>query len=226
VDIANADILDFGCGALPVASASFALRYPQSRVCGTDIVNIDTTLLSRTLVEETGLAIPPNLEIYTTPPNSLPSHLGLFDLVYSWSVFEHIPSNNIEHCFSLIRERLKSSGVFFFQIGGLYFSHNGSHLSNYSNEPWHHLMYSISELQEKVFNSTYPQAKKEREWQQFKELNRLAAASFIAAAERAGLLTLWQKIEHVGNPPPSLLQVYSAEALTAYEIRALFKRGR
>jgi cyclopropane fatty-acyl-phospholipid synthase-like methyltransferase len=193
VPLDDADILDFGCGAMPLAAASFALRYPKSRVQGTDIVAVDVAHLRDILDREAGLPLPPNLRLHALPTGALPSSLGQFDLIYAWSVFEHISEREIVNCFATVRDRLRPNGVFFFQIAPLYHSSKGSHLSRYASEPWHHLRHSIHDLRRMVFASNASQASKDREWQQFVELNRLTVDDFFDAAERAGLVRLWQQ---------------------------------
>lgn len=225
VSLHKADILDFGCGALPVAAASFALRYPEARVTGTDIEPIQHAATEAALQNFASMSVPQNLRLLQVAPSTLPE-IGKFDLIYSWSVFEHIAASDIEKCFSLIRERMKDNGVFYFQIGGLYFSHNGHHLSNYSKLPWIHLRHSISELHDLVFSSQHEASKKEREWKQFIELNRLTTNAFIETAEKAGLKLVWQeRLKAGGMPPNGLLDVYTEEVLITSEIRAIFSRA-
>ncbi len=222
VDLDRASVLDFGCGDLPIAAASMALRHPGATVHGTDIAGTDPARLQAVLNQESGLDTPANLHVETVTPNSLPEHLRNLDLIYSWSVFEHIPAADITGNFRIVRERLAPDGLFFFQIGGLYFHNDGSHLSHlFPDEPWHHLVYSLAELQEKVLAS--PTASKHSNWQQFMELNRLTADDFMDAASDAGLSAVWHERRQQGEPPAQLLRSYSEEALKTIEIRALFR---
>jgi SAM-dependent methyltransferase len=226
VDLETATILDFGCGNLPVAAASVALRHPRALVHGTDITHIDRDRLQGVLKQEAGLDVPDNLRLHTVPPNCLPEHLREVDLIYSWSVFEHIPAADITRNFSLIRERLAPDGLFLFQNGGLYFHTDGSHLKHlFPDQPWHHLLHSIAELREMVMASPRPEASKRGSWRQFIELNRLTADDFMDAASDAGLVLMWQERQREGDPPARLLRSYSAEALTTAAIRALFRRN-
>ncbi len=224
LSLANADILDFGCGSLPLAVASFAARYPAARVVGSDVVPTQTAQLLTLWQTEVGLPLPSNLTLLHNEPSSLPASMGDFDLIYSWSVFEHIPSQDIEACFAAVRERMKPNGVFHFQIGGLFFSHDGGHLS--SKQPWAHLLYSVDEIRRAIEANGRTQGQQGREWRQHIELNRLTAPDFLRCAQRSGLrLHSHELIESPGDPPPELLSIYTREALKTNEVRAIFTRG-
>ncbi|WP_225026834.1 class I SAM-dependent methyltransferase [Xinfangfangia pollutisoli] len=224
VRLETARILDFGCGGLPIASGSFALRYPRAEVVGTDIERPDRDRMEAAFLAQAGMTPPRNLRLEQLAPSTLPAHLGQFDAIYAWSVFEHIPQSEIVTCFRLIRERLAETGVFYFQIGGLYHSYIGSHLGNYLPKGWGHLEHALSEIHDIVFSSAQPEVKKTREWQQFLELNRLGADDFFEAAAEAGLTLLWREDFEDGDPPARLLRNYTAKALRTHEIRGLFKR--
>jgi cyclopropane fatty-acyl-phospholipid synthase-like methyltransferase len=220
----TARILDFGCGGMPLAAASFALRYPDAEVVGTDVELPDHARVSEILQREVGLGPPRNLLLHHLKPSTLPASLGQFELIYAWSVFEHIPASEIRACFALIRERLSPSGVFFFQIGGLYHSQFGSHLGLYLGKSWKHLELSLSEIYERIQASDVPVQRKEREWRQFLELNRLTSRDFLSEAASAGLKLSWKDEICEGDPPPKLLNAFAREALTTSEIRAIFTR--
>lgn len=224
VDLDTATVLDFGCGDLPIAAVSVALRHPGATVHGTDIAHIDPVRLQTVLHQHSGLDVPGNVHLQVVLPNSLPEHLRDLDLIYSWSVFEHIPASDVTRNFSVIRERLAPEGLFLFQNGGLYFHTDGSHLKHlFPDEPWHHLVYSLAELQQKVFASPRPEASNRGNWQQFIELNRLTADDFMDAASDAGLKVIWQDRRQQGDPPAHLLRSYTEDALKTAEIRALFR---
>ncbi len=226
VNFDQSRILDFGCGALPIASASIALRHPEAEVYGSDVVDADLASLNKVLKHEATAEVPPNLHLIRVPPSCLPETLGSFDLIYSWSVFEHIFVHHLYDCFRVIRDRLKDEGVFFFQIGGIYFSDKGSHLDEFfPNEPWHHLVRSLDELHQGVFASDRALESRERHWRQFIELNRLSIDDFLDIAQSAGLkLVREERLRTDRDPPPRLLRIYTSDALKCFEIRAIFMR--
>jgi SAM-dependent methyltransferase len=226
VALERARILDFGCGELPVAAASFALRHPASSVTGCDVLALNARVLESSLREHAGQPVPSNLQVLQAPPNGFRWTGEPFDLVYSWSVFEHIPSADIRTNFALIRDCLAPGGVFFFQIGGLYFHTSGSHLGSvFPDEPWHHLTRSLDELESVVMSQPMAQDARLRLWRQFVELNRLTAEDFLDAAADAGLVL--QSHENLRDkahaPPARLLRSHTLDALVTSEIRAVFR---
>lgn len=222
----QATILDFGCGELPVAAASFALRHPGAHVIGTDVASVDAERFRQSLEREAGLPIPLNLHIHTVDPSTLPDGVENLDLVYSWSVFEHIAASELVTCFRLIKDRLARDGVFFFQISPLYHSPFGSHLKRYfPSEPWHHLRLSTEEVRARVHGDAYPEVSNVRAWQQFIELNRRSADDFMDAASDAGLELAWQRRGRTSELAADwLTRTYTADTLHTEELRALFKR--
>lgn len=225
IDWDHGRILDFGCGELPIAAASFALRHPGATVLGTDILPIDPERLRATLDRESGLSVPANLCVQTVAPSSLPDEADNLDLVYSWSVFEHIPAAELVGCFRLVRERLAKNGFFFFQISPLYHSPFGSHLTRYfPDDPWHHLRLSIEEVRARVSTGAYPGDVSTREMRQFIELNRRAADDFLEAATEAGLTAISKTLgKCAATAPLWLTRTYHRDVLETEEIRVLFK---
>jgi SAM-dependent methyltransferase len=82
------DVLDFGCGEATTALA-IALQTPANRVVGVDIMPDfeECSVLARSQI---GLAsLPPNLSLHRIRLGYLHNDTDKFDLIYSWSVFEH-----------------------------------------------------------------------------------------------------------------------------------------
>lgn len=225
VDLHNAKVLDFGCGEVPVASTSFALRHPAAQVYGTDIVELRVPYLEALLKEELQLDMPSNIKARTVPPNTIPNDLQDLDLIYSWSVFEHIPRSDVPVNLNNIAERLRDTGVFFFQIGGLYFHDSGSHLDHlFRDRPWIHLVDSISEIQHALYSMDLHQRTKDHLWKQFIELNRMTMDEFLDSASDAGLSLVSNEVLKSGTPPRHLLNTYIEDTLLTSEFRAVFKR--
>jgi len=223
IDWDSAKILDFGCGA-GIAAASIALRHPQAQVAGFDILPIDVGGLAQSLDRQAGQTLPSNLNFISTFSEQDAGEPG-YDLIYSWSVFEHIRQSQIVPVCRFIRSSLKENGVFFMQIDPLYFSPRGSHLYRFFKEPWHHLSLSIDELRE----GTCAPAQAEigaREWQQFVELNRLTGGQIIEHAKAGGLQLLRAQFFSTElEPPPALLDIYQRDTLTTVGLYALFSQA-
>jgi len=136
--IKDADILDFGCGE-GIAALGLAMEFGPRRVVGIDIMpDVDRCLDVAKLHLHIG-ELPSSLELHRVQPGLLHNEVDRFDVVYSWSVFEHVDQMLVDHSLSLIRSALKPGGLFLVQIAPLYYSAEGSHLSHVLAENWIHL---------------------------------------------------------------------------------------
>ena len=215
----EARILDFGCGE-GIAAVAFALRLPGATVFGSDIIPPQIPLLKDKLTRLTGLEVPANLTIFDTTEGTLPGHVVDLDLVYAWSVFEHIEFSCLTHNMALIRSRLAPGGIFALQINPLFFSPRGAHLYRYYSEPWAHLLYQTDVLRQLIMASPLPERRKRRGWEQYETLNRATADDILDAARAAGFKIAEEKrFETTLDPPERLLSAYTGKALITEEIR-------
>jgi len=220
INFDQARILDFGCGQ-GVAAASFALRHPQSRVLGVDIEPVPEPQLSILLNKQIGRDIPSNVSYRTISLTALSNEQ--FDLIYAWSVFEHIKEDKMIETFAMLKSHLAEGGILFICCNPLYFSPHGSHLYKYFKSPWHHLVLTLEELREGVVSVDFL-ASETREWQQFLQLNRLTAQDILGRASAAGLKRLRQFLAKTElAPPPRLARLYDNEVLTTTELVAIFQ---
>jgi SAM-dependent methyltransferase len=221
VDLDVARILDFGCGK-GIAAASFALRHPRATVFATDLFQADPERLRREYDKQTGFSLPENLSFFWSEAGSLPEQICDMDLIYAWSVFEHVNFTQIADTMRLIRARLRANGIVLLQINPLYFSPKGSHLYRYDPTPWAHLLDQSDVVKDKVMRSDVPEDTKIREWEQFKALNKASADDIKEAAHRAGFSVVFEERLLTNEiPPPRLLRVYDREALITEELRLL-----
>ena len=223
VHLEQARVLDFGCGE-GLAAASFALRHPQAEIYATDIVLPDRVRLEKRCAEQANLALPENLFLSGNPPGQLAKELAEMDLIYAWSVFEHVCFADLIQTMGLLKTRLRSGGVVVIQICPLFFSPRGSHLSRYDASPWAHLLTQHDRLKNLVLESAWPEPTKRREWEQFESLNRATAEDIVQAAAEAGYTTLFEeRLSTKETPPARLLRAYAREALVTEEIRLVLQ---
>jgi cyclopropane fatty-acyl-phospholipid synthase-like methyltransferase len=115
-------VLDFGCGE-GVQIAGIAKRCRPLRAIGVDI-NAEYKRLAQICAEH-GEA-PAEIEFHTIKPGDrLSSRLTGIDLIYSWSVFEHIDQRILRDVVGDLRDTLSKDGRLFVQIAPLYFSPEG-----------------------------------------------------------------------------------------------------
>lgn len=205
----NASILDFGCGE-GAPAASFALRHPQARVVGYDITPVRTRQLQAKFEKETGLGLPGNLEF----SHSWEKVAGqTYDLIYAWSVLEHIAAPAMGATLARLRERIAPGGCLFVNCEPLFFSPHGSHLRQYLKTPWRHLRDTLSELRDRVISEVSTE-RNAREWEQFTSLNRYTHVDLKHAFDQAGFQLLREHLSRTSEAvPPELLHVFHEQVL-------------
>jgi cyclopropane fatty-acyl-phospholipid synthase-like methyltransferase len=183
--LAGRDVLDFGCGEATMA-LGIALRHAAHRVVAIEThAEIDNCVPYAKA--ELGLDIlPANLELIRVQPDSTLDPLGTFDVIYSWSVFEHVSQELIVSCFEKIKRVLRPQGVMFLQTTPLYYSAEGSHLKPWVPAPWAHLSMQQSLLYEALRRKTDSEEQANHLQWVYETLNRVTAPQLLRAARRAG----------------------------------------
>ncbi|HWH95945.1 MAG TPA: class I SAM-dependent methyltransferase [Baekduia sp.] len=143
------DVADIGCGDGIIDLGLFELASPR-RLVGFDLEETDTTSLladARRAGHDLD-RIPDGLEFHANAPTSLPAGDGEFDVLVSWSTFEHVAEP-----VGLLREMrriLKPDGLLFLQIWPLYYSQHGSHLWPWYPDGYGQLLHSDAEIEERI----------------------------------------------------------------------------
>jgi SAM-dependent methyltransferase len=217
--LSNRDILDFGCG-FGIAALSIALREPTARVVGLDIMPDVTQCLQRAS-EQIGLQrLPSNLSLYQVTPGQPPASFGRFDIIYSWSTFEHIDQRLLPEIVSQLRQALKPGGKLFVQIAPLYYSSEGSHLLPWIPERWGHLSNQHDIYREKLQQAVnHEKVAFDSLWSMYSTLNRLTAEQLVRAVVSGGFSIIRQSCSREEHEiPQGLLDVYMEEALRTFQI--------
>ncbi|MCZ2498677.1 methyltransferase domain-containing protein [Xylophilus sp. Kf1] len=206
----TASVLDFGCGE-GVPAASIALRHPGANITAYDIAPPRIAPLKATLQRETALEVPDNLRL-CHDWEALPD--GAFDLVYAWSVFEHVAPPEMPTVLARIRARMAPGARFFVNCEPLFHSPHGSHLRHYLKTPWRHLREPLSVLRNQVISENSNE-RNAREWEQFTSLNRYTHQDLKAAFEAAGFRLARMHLSQSAEPMPAdLLHTFREQALS------------
>lgn len=218
--LANAEVLDFGCGE-GITALGLALQHGPARVVGVDIMSDPERCLPVAKAELGLSALPENLELHRVKPGHLHSENDEFDIIYSWSVFEHVDMRVIDDVINLLYRSLKPNGVVFIQIAPLYYSAEGSHLYDFIQEPWGHLLH-----QSNVYSDKLVAAEKVDS-----EDLRKALASTYMTLNRITIYELEKRFENKNfkilrkyttqdsfDPPDSLTQIYHRNVLTTNQV--------
>ena len=224
----SSSILDFGCGN-GIAALRLAIEDSSSVVYGCDVTQafsiLEALAFKNLEIEE----LPKNLYFQQISGVGIPFEPAQFDLIYSWSVFEHIDINIMDEVIVDIRKRLKNDGVLFIQIDPLYYSAKGSHLIHLQNVPWIHLIKQHNHLKETFFktddSNTQVNLSKEFFWDEYKKLNKITVDSLIGKFEKHGFCVVRKQLMKCDTPIPEFLQnVYQVDALRTYGVILLLQK--
>jgi SAM-dependent methyltransferase len=141
-------VADIGCGD-GIIDLGLAIKGSPEQVVGYDLMEVDSGALLRAakaanVVEE----LPECLSFGRSEPTSIPAPDGHFDVVVTWSVFEHVddPVGLLRE----VRRILNPHGVLFLQLWPFYASEHGGHLWPHYDEPFPHLLRKDEEILEHV----------------------------------------------------------------------------
>lgn len=232
--------VDFGCGdgatTLGVASRIEA-----------EVIGLDLYLTFRHL---------PDLAQRNLGTRDLPSNLAFrqnrlgealplagasVDLVYSWSVFEHVA--DVPGVLAELARITKPGGVLFIQVEPLFHGPYGSHLQRLVDEPWAHLLHGEEEFLRRAAaaRDEVPEHEKDTLYRdhsfeelkryllgEYRSLNRITAEELIRSVSAAGFeIETTRLIEAEGvEPDASLLQKYPRELLLTNQIVITARRRR
>jgi ubiquinone/menaquinone biosynthesis C-methylase UbiE len=187
-DISESHLLDVGCGDM---LADFGmLNHGVKRVTGLDVYAHPWDVVARTAkcISDTGVVLPHSYSdrlryvaynglIFPFPDNS-------FDLVYSWSAFEHIP--DVPGVLKEIRRVVKPDGRVFLQVYPWFHSYAGSHLSDYIDEPFFHLSRPADWVHQRLseYCGKHPENAEfimGHMWKEYQTLNKYSARMFLSA---------------------------------------------
>ena len=219
-------ILDFGCGHGETAAAIALTRAP-GRVVGVDINDEHKNLLEELRVHLALDALPDTLTFERIEPGAMPSETG-FDLIYSWSVFEHIDQMLFDEVVQKLRNTLADPGFLFVQIAPLFYSAEGSHFARYGMAEWEHLTLQVDEMRRRLYSAPGISAETKRmDWSCFETLNKLTAEGMIEAVTRNGFELVQKQfmVEQEIEAPAKLLRIFHRDVLMTNQVVAFFKKS-
>ncbi|MGY6214836.1 class I SAM-dependent methyltransferase [Methylolobus aquaticus] len=220
----EAEVMDFGCGQGDMA-LGVACQLGCRRVVGTDI-GAEFRDCRRRASSYLGMSdLPENLVFRRTSPGRLDSRDDRFDLIYSWSVLEHVDQRFLEGTIEALRTALKAGGYLFVQIAPLYYSAEGAHLSHKIPEPWGHLTNQSNIYRMKLHRSCPTPDEFKRLWSTFNTLNRITADQLESLLAEGGFRILRRyTTQCAAEPPAALLAVYREVVLRTEQIVLLAQR--
>jgi SAM-dependent methyltransferase len=223
-DLEGLDVADVGCGD-GLIDLGVCQKARPARLVGFDIVPTDTDRLLA-LARREGVAdeLPENLEFRLSRQTQLPAEDGAFDVVFSWSTFEHVsePLQLLRE----VRRVLRPPGILMIQIWPLFHSQHGSHLWQYFPEGFVQLLREAEELEAAVRADPGP----DPEWAEeilaeFRSCNRITLDGLQALlqAGRFGVRRLELLCDAVDLPPG--LERYPLSLLGVAGVKLIATRG-
>jgi len=216
--ITGKTILDFGCGEATTA-IGLALKYEPKRVVGVEIQsNIQECLpLAK---EQIGIGrLPERLELKQISPGDSLDDGTKYDLIYSWSVFEHVEQSLIPRALESLRQVIKPNGILFIQIAPLYYSAEGSHMMPWVRVPWGHLIYQHDIFYHNLARVVGDGEELRSLWSTYRTLNKLTAPQLVDAVKAAGFeIVRDYRTKDEYDIPSSLRAIFQEDVLTTNQI--------
>lgn len=129
--------------------------------------------------------LPESLQFAVSGPTSIPAPDGSFDVIVSWSAFEHIGDSL--GVLREVRRVIREDGVLFVQVWPFYHSQFGSHLRDWFPEGWEHLQRSPEEIEAVVRASNlHAPSWADVMLREFAELNKITVDDLGRALVDAG----------------------------------------
>lgn len=139
-------VADIGCGD-GIIDLGLAMKGKPAKLIGYDVRPPDGAAVTR-IAAAAGVEaeLPACLSFETSTITSVPAEDDTFDVVVTWSVFEHV-TYPVEMLAEVARI-LKPDGVLFLQLWPFFYSEHGGHLWPHYTESFPHLRHSDAEIRE------------------------------------------------------------------------------
>ena len=145
VDVRGKAVADIGSGD-GIIDLALMLRGQPRELVGYDVNLTPVEHLLDVAGRYAGVReLPPGLSFRSSEPESLGAPDGSYDVVVTWSVFEHARDP-----LGLLREMrriVRDDGELFLQLWPFYHSWRGSHLWDWFPAPFHHLGQTVEEIE-------------------------------------------------------------------------------
>jgi SAM-dependent methyltransferase len=163
-------VADIGCGD-GIIDLGLALKGHPEELVGYDLMEVDTDALLRAArAAEVADALPGGLRFERSEPELIPAPSEQFDVVVTWSVFEHV--DNPIALLGEIRRVLKKDGCLFLQLWPFYNSEHGGHLWPHYDGPFPQLLRSDEQILSDVEGSAGTDPRRSAD-DEYRSLNRI-----------------------------------------------------
>jgi SAM-dependent methyltransferase len=184
--LADRVVADIGCGD-GLIDLGLVLKGKPRKLVGYDIRPTDTEALTRAAaVAGVAEELPEQLVFATSTPDYVPAEDDAFDLVVTWSVFEHVarPVPMLRE----INRILKPDGVLFLQLWPFFYSEHGGHLWPHYDEPFPHLTRSDEAIRTHIRGRSGTDRTRDDAVDEYESLNRISIDQLHTSILAAGMV--------------------------------------
>lgn len=218
ISLRGRTVADIGCGD-GIIDLALALKGEPEKLVGYDLIPVDVDALQRgATASGRVLELPECLSFATSGIDQVPADNDRFDLVLTWSVFEHVT-----HPVTMLAEIariLKPDGVLFLQLWPFYYSEHGGHLWPHYQESFPHLLHGDEDIRGRLQGRRGTDARRDA-IDEYESLNRISLDDLHRAILSAGLLVTKLELlttavhipRELAHFPPSLVGVGGVKLL-------------
>ena len=203
IEMKGQQVADIGCGDGIIDLALAHLAEPAALV-GYDLKPTQTSiLLERSRTNGFAQELPANLTFEASSPERVPSDDHSYDIVISWSAFEHV--SDPDAMSNEIHRILRPGGVLFLQLWPFFFSQHGSHLMEWYPDGFAHLTHEPERLRSALVDGRTDDGRSDYMWSEYLTLNRITVDDLGDSLRAAGFrISRLELLSNVVNLPGGL----------------------
>ena len=177
-------VADVGCGD-GIIDLGLAVKGRPEELVGYDLMDIDPAALLRAAqAAEVVDELPSCLRFERSQPVGIPAESDYFDVVTTWSVFEHV--DDPVGLLGEVSRVLKPDGFLFLQLWPFYDSEHGGHLWPHYEGPYPHHLHKDEEILSDVEGQRATDPRRSAD-DEYRSLNRLGLDDLHRALSANGL---------------------------------------
>jgi ubiquinone/menaquinone biosynthesis C-methylase UbiE len=202
-DVTGLEVADVGCGD-GIIDLGLVQHGGPRRLVGFDVnPEREDLLLERAVAAGVADALPPALEFAVSDSTKLPAADDAFDVVVTWSAFEHI--DDPAPVLAEIRRVLRPGGVLFLQLWPFYDSQHGAHLEEWYPDGFVQFQRDTDEIEADVLQRAEDAGWAKYKLGEYRTLNEITVDDLGHLIEAAGFrITKVQLISQRSQLPPEV----------------------
>lgn len=184
LELASLEVADVGCGD-GIIDLGLVHHGRPRRLVGFDVNPVrEDLLLERAIAAQVADRLPPALEFAVSDATKIPAADDTFDVLVTWSAFEHI--DDPATVLAEMRRVLRPDGVLFLQLWPFYHSQHGAHLEEWYPDGFVQFMHDPDTIEADVLSRADDEGWARYKLGEFRTLNRLTVDELGRAVRAAG----------------------------------------